>query len=131
MKNSQFWGRKSAEILSFVISSSIILGIIGFLAFDHFKSKDSPFLEMKVTIFKDKVHQVGENYILPVKIENLGNRTATKATFSVEILVEGSEEKSQIDLDYLARHSSKTFYLAHRKNLSHLTISIKLESYQL
>jgi uncharacterized protein (TIGR02588 family) len=130
MKKFELLGRKTAEIASFFLSAGTIIGLLIYLGVAHFKRHETSYLKLKAEVLRDGIKQVGDSFVVPIKIKNLGEKTPTKARFRIEVN-DGAEKFTQeIDVEYLSRLSSKTVYWVHHKNVIDSDIKVTSESYQ-
>jgi len=125
--NFKLFGRKSSEVLSFVISSTIILAIFAYLSFDYVRSDDSEFLDISITVQKEKITKVGDHFIVPVELMNKGFKTPALTVFSINV----DEEERIIEINYLSKGSSKIIYLAYKNDPSGKDLKVQLQNYQL
>ena len=79
---------------------------------------------------KDAVKQVGDKFLIPIKIENLSDKTPAKAIFLINVISNGTNESHPFEIEYLSRHSAKVMYWSYDKDPSELEIKIELKSYQ-
>jgi len=125
--NFKLFGRKSAEVISFVISSLIILAIFTYLAFDYVRSGDSEFLDISIAVHRENIRKVGDHYLVPVELRNKGFKTPALTVFSIDV----DEEERIIQVDYLSKQSSKTIYIAYKDDPSGKDLKVQLQNYQL
>lgn len=130
MKNLELSGRKPAEIISFLLSSGTILGLLIYLGVSHLNRKETKYLNLKAEILKDKIKEVGDHYVIPIRIHNLGDKTPTTARFRIDVVESGEKSSHRIDVEYLSRLSSKTVFWVNEKNLSEADVTVTSESYQ-
>lgn len=125
--SSKLFGRKSAEIISFAVSSAIILGLFVYLGFDYVRSDDSEFLDITITVQREKIQRVGDHYLVPVKLKNNGFKTPALTIFSVHT----EEGERIIEVSYLSKQSSKIVYIAYKNDPSGKDLKVQLQNYQL
>ncbi|HXH73542.1 MAG TPA: hypothetical protein VNJ08_01155 [Bacteriovoracaceae bacterium] len=119
-------GRKSAEVASFLLSSGIILGLLIYLGMAYNTQESPDFLDMKASVLTEKIRRSGAHYIIPIKLENKGEKTPVRARFRIEV----SGANYTIDVEYLSRKSSKMIYWTHEQEVRGPDIKVTLESYQ-
>ncbi len=121
---------KTAEVLSFVISTGIILGLFIYLGIEHMQSTNSSSLKMKTTVLTESISQEGNIYILPIRVENLSDRTPSKAIFQIKTGDADQVQKDEFEIEYLSRHSSKIIYWSLDQDPRNKNIEIQLKNYQ-
>lgn len=131
MRDKGLGGLKVAEIVTFLISLSIILVLLGYLIKDIRSGSKSPFLNITVTIKKEQAQKGNGSYIFPVVVENRDEKTPTSAVFSVEMKGKDVTDKSQFEVQYLTSRSKKTIYLISDQDPNGLDVKVLLKNYQL
>ncbi|HXH32670.1 MAG TPA: hypothetical protein VNJ01_17865 [Bacteriovoracaceae bacterium] len=127
----KFSAKKTAELVSFFLSSLIILGLFIYLGMDYVKNEDSPYLKIEIKVMRDQIRQTGEGHVIPVVILNRGDKTPTRATFRVTFSQNGAQEEvSSFYVEYLPKKKSKTVYLYRKSDPSGAGIEVTLENYQ-
>ena len=100
--------RKLAEWVTLGVSTATILGLTTYLVLDLTET-DTPYIELVATPLHAQARRVGERFVVPIEIENRGNRTVTYASFSVAVA--GSEARAEtVEVEYLARESTQRVY---------------------
>ena len=123
----KLFGRKSAEVISFVISTAIILALFIYLGFDYYRSDDSEFLHISISIQREKIKKVGDHFLVPVELKNDGYKTPALTTFSIDT----DEGERIIEVSYLSKQSSKIVYVAYKTDPSGKDLKVQLQNYQL
>ena len=102
----------------------IVVGTFAYLVFMSVTLTSEPYIKLSAEIDWTGARKVQDQYIIPVKIENLGHRTPSKAIFAVE---HEGKKIAELSIDYLARKSTQTVYLTLQQKLD---VKIRIEQYQ-
>lgn len=104
--------RRLAEWISLAVSVLLILGTAAYLAY-HGVVSEEPFVPVTANPQFDEVRQLGDRYILPVKIENAGAQTLRDLKVEVEYHPPQAAEPQRQDflIDYLSEKAEQTIYV--------------------
>ena len=103
--------RKLAEWVSLGVSLCLILGIAGFLLYETLRSS-APHPIVRTRLLHQEVKKVDGRFILPVEIQNRGERAIRLLRLEVSYTPPGGrEETRELDVDYLGEKSGQTVYL--------------------
>ena len=105
--------RRLAEWTSLGISLLLILGTTGYLVYQGLREEE-PFVPVVVEPQLGSARQLGERYILPIKIRNAGGHTLRDLKIEIELQPPGSPQPQVQDfiLDYLGERSEQTIYIS-------------------
>lgn len=117
--------QRLGEYVTFFISLAIVLGLSGILLRNLFKKEDSKFLTFEHKILWNEMKSENDSTILPVEIVNKGGKTAT--TLKVE--VSDHEKSYEVDLEYIAGHSKKKFFMLFSRAPREDEIKVRLVYY--
>ena len=92
--------RNWVEWVALVISVAAILGIVGFLVVDGLTDAGRP-PEPRVELQRDAAYETSAGWIVPATVMNDGDRPAEALVLRAAATVEGSEEESEVTIDYL------------------------------
>ncbi len=92
--------RNWVEWVALVISAAAILGIVGFLVVDGLTDADRP-PEPRVELQPDAAYETTTGWIVPATVTNDGDRPAEELVLRATATVEGTEEESELTIDYL------------------------------
>jgi uncharacterized protein (TIGR02588 family) len=108
--------RKLAEWVSLGISGALIVALAAFLVYEIVKG-DSKFNLARTVPQMDAVQQVSGTFILPVEVENPGERTLRDLSVELTYTPPGAQEpqKAEAKIDYLGEGARQRvyFYLDH------------------
>ena len=92
--------RNWVEWVALGISIAAIVGIVGFLVVDGLTDADRP-PEARVELQLDAAYETSTGWIVPATVTNDGDRPAEALVLRATATVEGSEEESEVTIDYL------------------------------
>ncbi len=92
--------RNWLEWVALGISVAAILGVVGFLAVDGLTDADRP-PEPRVELQRDAAYETSTGWIVPAIVMNDGDLAAEALVLRATATVEGSEEESEVTIDYL------------------------------
>lgn len=92
--------RNWVEWVALVISVAAILGVVGFLVVDGLTDAGRP-PELRVELQRDAAYETSTGWIVPATVTNDGDRPAVALVLRAAASVEGSEEESEVTIDYL------------------------------
>jgi uncharacterized protein (TIGR02588 family) len=92
--------RNWVEWLALAISVAAILGVVGFLVADGITDADRP-PEPRVALQPDAAYETSTGWIVPATVTNGGDVPAVALALRAAATVEGSEEESEVTIDYL------------------------------
>ena len=94
-------GRSQAERVSFLLSSLLILAIVGALLLEQLLGdEEEPLIQVEPRL--SQVRQAGERYYLPVEIVNGGGKTAEDTRARVTLEAGDKEETAEFEIRFLA-----------------------------
>lgn len=99
--------QRFGEYVTFFLSLAIVLGLSGILLRNLFEKEDSDFLTFEHEILWREMKSENDSVILPVEITNKGGKTAT----TVKVEISDHEKSYEVDLEYIAGHSKKKFFM--------------------
>lgn len=115
--------RKLAEWITLLVSAGTILALIVYLIFD-LTTPASPYIELVARPLPAEAKQVGDRYVLPVEIENRGQKTIGYASFRIVITAPHGTQTDSIELQYLAKNSRTRIYKYLERDPKHSRIDI-------
>ena len=92
--------RNWVEWVALGISIAAIVGIVGFLVVDGLTDADRP-PEPSVEVQRDAAYKTTTGWVVPVTVTNDGDRPAEELVLRATATVGGSEEESEVTIDYL------------------------------
>ena len=92
--------RNWVEWVALVISVAAIVAVMGFLVVDGFLDTDRP-PEPRVVLQRGAAYGTTTGWIVPATVTNDGDRPAEELVLRATATVEGSEEESEVTIDYL------------------------------
>ena len=98
--------KNSLEWCVFLLSSLLVLSVLGYLAYDAWTTTPvPPVLELHLGRSESR----GEYYALPITLHNRGLQTAESVRVEVVLIKQdGSEERAELDFPFVARQSTMT-----------------------
>lgn len=94
--------RAAAEWVTLSVSIAILALLFGAIGFYYLRG-DSQQSFIVVTPLTDEIRHEGDRFVLPVKITNTGERTASTVTVSVALMLGGEEqERVEFSIAFLA-----------------------------
>lgn len=102
--------QSTAEWITLTVSAALIALLAGFLAFNASRA-ESDYVETRVEVGQ-AAKRMGDAFVLPVEVRNLGNRTLRSLTIEVTLGPAGpKQEKREIELDYLGEGETEKLFL--------------------
>lgn len=92
--------RNWLEWIVLAVSIAAVVGIVGFLVVDGIVDAGEPPAPM-VTLHMDRAYQTDHGWLLPATVTNEGDSAAEAVALRATATVAGSEEESEVTLDYL------------------------------
>ncbi len=92
--------RNWVEWVALGISVAAIVGVVAFLVVDGLTDADHP-PEPRVVLQPDAAYETDTGWILPATVTNDGDRPAEALMLRATATVDGSEEESDVAIDYL------------------------------
>ena len=92
--------RNWVEWVAMGISVAAIIGVVGFLVVDGLTDAGRP-PEPRVVLQPDAAYETTTGWIVPATVTNDGDRPAEELVLRATATVEGSEEESELTIDYL------------------------------
>lgn len=92
--------RNLVEWIVLAISAAAILGVVGFLLVDGITDSGRP-PEPRVELQRDAAYETSTGWIVPATVTNDGDRPAEALVLRATATVEGSEEESEVTIDFL------------------------------
>ena len=92
--------RNWVEWLALAISVAAILGVVGFLVVDGITDADRP-PEPRVELQPDAAYETSTGWIVAATVTNDGDVPAVALVLRATATIEGSEEESEVTIDYL------------------------------
>ena len=92
--------RNWVEWVALGVSIAAIVGVVGFLAVDGITDADRP-PDPRVELHGDEAYETSTGWIVPVTVTNNGDRPAEALVLRAMATVDGSEEESEVTIDYL------------------------------
>lgn len=114
------------EAISLGISTLLVILLLGYLLVALFHRSDSPYLQIKPSV-QDAVNLQNDGYVLPIIVENKGERTAA----SVTVIVKLPDGEREIEVEYLPRGSTRYIYLNVDQPYNKNQVSAKTSHYKL
>ena len=103
--------RTLAEWVSLGVSALLIISMVGFLIYEGVRGQP-PFVPTQVRPLAHEARRLGERYILPIEVRNLGDRTLRELEIEATYRTpEGKEETQEFTVAYLGEGSSTRLYL--------------------
>ena len=136
MKNPQdhpshISNRKLAEWVSLIISALLILGVASVLIYNALKP-NAEVVNVTVVAEMEKVQRTGERFVLPVRVENRGDRTVRELTVEVSFQPKDAEpQTAEMTIDYLAESAHSVVYFYFEEDPKGLQIDVRPTSYRL
>jgi len=128
---SHISNRKLAEWVSLIISSLLILGVASVLIYNALQPNE-PVVNVLATAEMEKIQAKGERFVLPVRLENKGDRTVHDLTVEVSFQPKDAEPQSaEMTIDYLGENSENVVYFYFEEDPRGLQIKTRPESYRL
>lgn len=122
--------RKLAELISLALSTLMLLGLFGYLAYDSFHREPNNLLEIKTHALKSAIKKEGKYFVLPIEIVNLGDKTPSVVTFTVTTDLGQKDLSHQFEIQYLMRRDRRMVYVLFEEDPSAGTIEVHPTSYQ-
>ena len=122
--------RKLAEIISLTLSTLVLLGIFGYLAYEGFTRKPKDFLEVETRVLKEQIRKEGQYFVLPIEVANQGDRTPSMMTFTVTSSLTEKKVERSFEIQYLMRRDKRTVYILFEDDPSEASIEVHPTSYQ-
>ena len=97
--------RKLAEWITLLVSSSVLVALIVYLALDLTRTA-SPYVELIARPALAEVEKAGDRYVLPIDVHNRGRAVARA---NIRIALDGSENHD-IGIEYLGKGSKTRVY---------------------
>ena len=93
--------RAVAEWVVLGVSVFIVLGVLGLLVYDLILGSDAPpFIEVMPLMGELRIE--GNQFYLPVSVENTGGRTAEDVTVHFVLVADGMDESSSFTFRFMA-----------------------------
>ncbi|MGV3532650.1 MAG: hypothetical protein ACO1QR_09805 [Chthoniobacteraceae bacterium] len=128
---SHISNRKLAEWVSLITSALLILGVAAVLIHSALQPNE-PVVEVTATAEMAKVQAKGERFVLPVRLENKGDRTVHDLTVEVSFQPNDAEpQTAEMTIDYLGEHSENVVYFYFEEDPKGLQIKTRPASYRL
>lgn len=93
--------RSGAEWVTLVLSIGIVAAMVG-TVFVLFLSNDSRPAEIRASVDQSHIWQGEEYWLVPVTIENVGDRAATSIRTSVHATIGGETISREVEVPFLA-----------------------------
>ena len=120
--------RKLAEWTTLILSITVIGALTVYLILD-LRSPASPYVELAVRAEYGEVRQVGNRYVLPIDIENKGDKAVGRA--NIRITIHGSQgtQTDDFEIQYLGKRSKTRIYRYFERDPRALKVEISPTHY--
>ena len=117
-----------AEWVVAAVSAALVLGVIGFLAYDGLVSPQTP---PDVTIVVDSIQQAGPGFLVIFRARNSGRKTAAGVIVEGELMFDnGRVETSETTLDYVPAGGEQRAGLYFARDPRSLKLRLRAEGYR-
>lgn len=123
--------RKLAEWISFGVSVVLILATAAALIWKAMEP-NAPMVDVAAVPLLDQAQETGGRFVLPVKVENHGDRTLHD--LKVELSFQPPDDTPQTTdamIDYLGEHSEQVLYFYFEEDPRSLNVEARPASYRL
>lgn len=122
---------KAAERMTMVISALLVLATAGYLAWRATREQVEA-VPVRLVAHVQESRAVEGGYVLPVEVENRGDRTIHQFRGEVSWKDEaGNDQQRDIEVDYIGEHASQRVYLIVQHDPHALKLTLTPHSYLL
>lgn len=112
----------------FAVSLLLVLGTVGFLAWDALRGGRGP-AALAIELGRPEPH--GDAWAVPVTVRNVGHETAGAIRIEVTLELPGGEvERAELDVIYVPRQSQREGWVTFRQNPSRGRLSARALGYE-
>lgn len=128
-KKEQRANRSSAEWATLIISTVVILLVVGAITYSYLNKRDLP-ANISVKLQNDKIEKLSGEYYLPLEVRNEGSSVAEDVRVTVTHTVDKKEEKSEFTIHFLPGQGTQKAFVAFKQDPSKKgTIETDIGSY--
>lgn len=124
-----FWPQSSAEWITLLFSSSIVLGLLALTSYFYLTMPATPAV-VEVQPRLSEVYQAGERFYLPVTVRNVGGKAGEEVRVRVTVTEStGRSEQAEFMIQFLAGGSSTQAVVAFASDPRQATVEAGVTSY--
>jgi uncharacterized protein (TIGR02588 family) len=122
-------GRRLAEWFTLGISTLLVVAVAGILAYEAMRG-DSPFVPISVEVMKDEAVKVGQQYVVPVQVQNRGAKTVRDLTLRVKQNGGREQDGHELRIDYLGEGAEQRVYVYLQSDPREEKLEVRAVAYQ-